>query len=91
TYMHHENSQVLNTAFALIALMAGKYPNEEPIRRGIQLIISRQLPTGEWKTEYVEGIINNMMINPTSELKNRSATLKFLGLSKFKLMLVFLN
>ncbi|CAG8729255.1 22155_t:CDS:2, partial [Gigaspora rosea] len=36
TYVHHENSQVVNTAWALLALMAGKYPNEEPIRRGIQ-------------------------------------------------------
>ncbi|CAG8682749.1 11763_t:CDS:10, partial [Dentiscutata erythropus] len=56
TYIHHENSQVVNTAFALLALMAGKYPNEEPIRRGIQLIVSRQLPTGEWKPESIEGI-----------------------------------
>ncbi|CAG8580565.1 23819_t:CDS:10 [Gigaspora margarita] len=62
TYIHHENSQVVNTAFALLALMAGKYPNEEPIRRGIQLIVSRQLPTGEWKPDYVEGIINNMTV-----------------------------
>ncbi|CAG8769175.1 9091_t:CDS:2, partial [Cetraspora pellucida] len=52
----------LNTAFALIALMAGKYPNEEPIRRGIQLIVSRQLTTGEWKAEYATGIINNMTV-----------------------------
>ncbi|CAG8683187.1 16298_t:CDS:2, partial [Dentiscutata heterogama] len=58
TYIHHENSQVVNTAYALLALMAGKYPNEEPIRRGIQLIISRQLPTGEWKPESIEGIFS---------------------------------
>ncbi|RIB00665.1 lanosterol synthase [Gigaspora rosea] len=58
TYVHHENSQVVNTAWALLALMAGKYPNEEPIRRGIQLIVSRQLPTGEWKQEAIEGVFN---------------------------------
>ncbi|CAG8494178.1 46_t:CDS:10 [Scutellospora calospora] len=58
TYVHHENSQVVNTAWALLALMEGKYPNEEPIRRGIQLLISRQLPTGEWKQEAIEGIFN---------------------------------
>ncbi|CAG8527022.1 17041_t:CDS:2, partial [Racocetra fulgida] len=57
-YIHHENSQVVNTAWALLALMAGKYPNEEPIRRGIQLIASRQLPTGEWKQEAIEGVFN---------------------------------
>ncbi|CAG8712518.1 17841_t:CDS:2, partial [Racocetra fulgida] len=27
-----------------------------------KLIVSRQLPTGEWKTEYVDGIINNMAV-----------------------------
>ncbi|CAG8578046.1 15768_t:CDS:10 [Cetraspora pellucida] len=59
TYIHHENSQVVHTAWAVLALMAGKYPNEEPIRRGIQLIASRQLPTGEWKQEAaVEGTFN---------------------------------
>ncbi|CAG8636160.1 24933_t:CDS:10, partial [Racocetra persica] len=58
TYVQHENSQVVNTAFALLALMASKYPNEEPIRRGIQLIVSRQLPTGEWKPESIEGVFS---------------------------------
>ncbi|CAG8534492.1 20617_t:CDS:10 [Dentiscutata erythropus] len=58
TYVHHKTSQVVNTAWALLALMAGKYPNEEPIRRGIKLIASRQLPTGEWKQEAIEGVFN---------------------------------
>ncbi|CAG8720068.1 16567_t:CDS:10, partial [Racocetra persica] len=57
-YIHHENSQVVNTACALLALMAGKYPNERPIQRGIQLIASRQFPTGEWKQEAIEGVFN---------------------------------
>ncbi|CAG8773341.1 9133_t:CDS:2, partial [Ambispora leptoticha] len=48
----------VNTAYALLALMAGKYPNEKPIKRGIQLIASRQCPTGEWKQEAIEGVFN---------------------------------
>ncbi|CAG8643364.1 11467_t:CDS:2, partial [Scutellospora calospora] len=64
TYIYHKNSQVVNTAYALLALMAGKYPNEKPIRHGIQLLISRQLPTGEWKQEDIEGVFSkNMAVN----------------------------
>ncbi|RCH94543.1 Lanosterol synthase (Oxidosqualene--lanosterol cyclase), partial [Rhizopus stolonifer] len=42
TYCHHEKSQVVNTAFAVMALLEAKYPHKEPIRRGIELIMKRQ-------------------------------------------------
>lgn len=31
--------------------MYASYPHQEPIRRGIELILSRQKPDGEWPQE----------------------------------------
>ncbi|CAB4387871.1 unnamed protein product [Rhizophagus irregularis] len=57
-YHEHSQSQVVNTAWALLGLMSAKYPDEKPIQRGIELLMSRQLSTGEWKQEAIEGIFN---------------------------------
>ncbi|KAL1917417.1 uncharacterized protein VTP21DRAFT_3810 [Calcarisporiella thermophila] len=63
-YHQNETSQVVNTAWAILSLMAAKYPDETPIRRGIQLIMSRQLPDGSFKQECIEGVFNrNCMIS----------------------------
>jgi len=49
---------------ALLALMSARYPHEEPIRRGIKLIMSRQQANGEWRQEAIEGVFNkNCMIS----------------------------
>ncbi|CAG8567729.1 4222_t:CDS:10 [Diversispora eburnea] len=57
-YVQHEKSQVVNTSWALLALMYAKYPYEKDIRRGIQLLMSRQLSNGEWKQEASEGVFS---------------------------------
>ncbi|KAJ3225057.1 Lanosterol synthase (Oxidosqualene--lanosterol cyclase) [Clydaea vesicula] len=36
-WVNHEKSQVVNTAWAVLALMAAKYPNKDIIRRGVQV------------------------------------------------------
>lgn len=54
----HEKSQVVNTAWAVLSLMAVKYPEKEPIQRGIELIMSRQQANGEWLQEGIEGKIS---------------------------------
>jgi lanosterol synthase len=38
--------------------MEAEYPHVEPIRRGIQLIMDRQQPNGEWLAESIEGVFN---------------------------------
>lgn len=48
-------SLVVQTAWAVIALMAAKYPDPEPVRRGIELIQSRQQANGEWLEEAIPG------------------------------------
>lgn len=64
TYSRNEKSQVVNTAFAVMALLTAKYPHEEPIRRGIELIMKRQQKNGEWLQESIEGVFNkNCMIS----------------------------
>lgn len=57
-YCHNPKSQVVNTAFACMALLEAKYPHEEPIRRGIELIMRRQQENGEWLQESIEGVFN---------------------------------
>jgi len=66
-YVPHEQSQVVNTCWALLALMAADCPDPEPIRRGIQLVLSRQRPDGDWAQESVSGVFNgNCMITYTA-------------------------
>jgi lanosterol synthase len=55
---HPTGSQVVMTAWALIGLMKANYPDPEPIRRGIKLIMQRQQPNGEWLQEAIEGVFN---------------------------------
>ncbi|KAL2917348.1 Lanosterol synthase (Oxidosqualene--lanosterol cyclase) [Polyrhizophydium stewartii] len=63
-WVNHEQSQVVQTSWALMALMAAKYPDVQVIRRGIALIMSRQQANGEWKQEAIEGVFNkNCMIS----------------------------
>lgn len=58
TYIHHEKSQVVQTAWAVLALMEAKYPDQTPIRRAIELLMRRQRRTGEWLQEAIEGVFN---------------------------------
>ncbi|KAL1976038.1 hypothetical protein VTN31DRAFT_4430 [Thermomyces dupontii] len=57
-YVQHEKSQVVQTAWACLALMEAEYPDQDVIRRGIKLIMSRQQPNGEWLQEAIEGVFN---------------------------------
>ncbi|KAK9449831.1 terpenoid cyclases/protein prenyltransferase alpha-alpha toroid [Limtongia smithiae] len=58
TYVEHERTQVVNTAWACLALMLGDYPDIEAIKRGIKYIMSKQMPNGEFKAEGIEGVFN---------------------------------
>ncbi|EJD41513.1 terpene synthase [Auricularia subglabra TFB-10046 SS5] len=57
-YIEHEKSQVVQTSWAVLALMYGKYPHREPIERAVRLVMDRQLPNGSWAQEAIEGIFN---------------------------------
>lgn len=67
TYIKHTQSQVVNTAWALLALMAASYPDEYVIRRGIQFLITMQKPNGDWPQQAISGVFNfNCMITYTA-------------------------
>ncbi|KAL4966074.1 terpene cyclase/mutase family protein [Aspergillus stella-maris] len=55
---HPTGSLVVQTSFALVGLMKAEYPDITPIKRGVQLIMARQQPNGEWFPEAIEGIFN---------------------------------
>ncbi|KAK4237660.1 terpenoid cyclases/protein prenyltransferase alpha-alpha toroid [Achaetomium macrosporum] len=57
-YVEHETSQVVNTAWAVLALMHAGYPDPSPVEQGLRLITSRQQASGEWLQESVEGVFN---------------------------------
>jgi lanosterol synthase len=58
-YMQHgEGSQVVQTAWACIALMEAGYPDKEVVRRGLGVIVGRQRANGEWLQEGIEGVFN---------------------------------
>lgn len=55
---HPDGSQLVNTAWAVLALMYAQYPENDVIRRGIQLLVDRQQKNGEWLQESIEGVFN---------------------------------
>jgi lanosterol synthase len=55
---HPDKSQVVQTAWAIIALMYAEYPDREPLARAISMIMGRQQANGEWLQEAIEGVFN---------------------------------
>lgn len=54
-----DGSQVVNTAWAVMALMAaGGAVYRKEVKRGIQFIMSRQLADGDWAQERISGVFN---------------------------------
>uniref|UniRef100_A0A673HP45 Terpene cyclase/mutase family member n=1 Tax=Sinocyclocheilus rhinocerous TaxID=307959 RepID=A0A673HP45_9TELE len=56
-YVQSKNSQIHNTCWALLGLMAVRYPDIRVIERGIQGLIDRQLPNGDWP-QNISGVFN---------------------------------
>uniref|UniRef100_A0A8C1FT93 Terpene cyclase/mutase family member n=2 Tax=Cyprinus carpio TaxID=7962 RepID=A0A8C1FT93_CYPCA len=56
-YVQSKNSQIHNTCWALLGLMAVRYPDIREIERGIQVLIDRQLPNGDWP-QNISGVFN---------------------------------
>ncbi|KAF8899617.1 terpenoid cyclases/protein prenyltransferase alpha-alpha toroid [Gymnopilus junonius] len=57
-WIEHKNAQVVQTCWAVMALMYAKYPYPEPIEKGVKLVMSRQRPDGSWPQEAIEGVFN---------------------------------
>nr|ODN91514.1 lanosterol synthase [Cryptococcus depauperatus CBS 7855] len=57
-YSQHEKSQVVQTAWAILALVYAQYPEKSVIERATKLIMSRQKSDGRWEQEDTEGVFN---------------------------------
>ncbi|TRZ03754.1 hypothetical protein DNTS_009746 [Danionella cerebrum] len=57
-YVQSKNSQIHNTCWALLGLMAVRYPDIKVIEQGIRLLIDKQLPNGDWPQENISGVFN---------------------------------
>lgn len=51
-------SGVVNTAWAMLALLAANCDDAEALRRGAAYLMSEQLPNGDWKQEGIAGVFN---------------------------------
>jgi len=62
-YTEAAQSQVVNTAWALLALMAADFADKTPIEKGVRLLLDRQTDLGDWHQENISGVFNyNCMI-----------------------------
>ncbi|TFK45957.1 terpene synthase [Heliocybe sulcata] len=62
-WVEHKRTQVVQTAWAAMALMYAQYPDPVPIERAVKLVMSRQQRDGSWPQEAIEGVFNkNCMI-----------------------------
>ncbi|KAF2754907.1 lanosterol synthase [Pseudovirgaria hyperparasitica] len=55
---HPDGSQVVQTAWVVIALLEAGFPDQEPLRRAVRLLVRRQRANGEWAQEGIEGVFN---------------------------------
>lgn len=59
TYISSKESLVVQTAWVVIGLLLGGYPDQEVIKRGVQLLLKKQQATGEWLYDGLEGVFNH--------------------------------
>ncbi|KAI4687077.1 uncharacterized protein J4E84_005448 [Alternaria hordeiaustralica] len=57
-WQQHPRSQVVQTAWVVIAMIEGGFPHKEPLERAVKLIMQRQQANGEWLQEAIEGVFN---------------------------------
>lgn len=71
-YSHNkqEGSQVVNTAWALLGLMAAHDPDREAVERGIRFLIARQRPSGDWPQQSISGVFNRTCGITYSQYRN---------------------
>ncbi|XP_062972140.1 lanosterol synthase [Elgaria multicarinata webbii] len=57
-YVQSTTSQIHNTCWALLGLMAVRYPDIRVLESGIKVLIDKQLPNGDWPQENISGVFN---------------------------------
>lgn len=92
-YAQHNQSQVVQTAWAILALIYGQYDDKSVIERAAKLIMSRQLKDGRWEQEDTEGIFNkNCAIDYPGELtRNPIFALELIQLCSVQVRVLYLG
>jgi squalene/oxidosqualene cyclase-like protein len=57
-YGDEDGACVVNTSWALLALVKGGMGGREEVRRGVRYLVERQLPSGDWPQEGISGVFN---------------------------------
>nr|UTN00769.1 parkeol synthase [Apostichopus japonicus] len=69
-YVQSEKSLVVNTSWALLGLMAVRYPDEEVLSRGVKVLLDRQIDDGDWPQESICGVFNKSCAIGYTAFKN---------------------
>ena len=69
-YIEHEDGQIINAAWALLALMKAKHPNKAAIEKGIEFILSRQEQNGDFPQEGISGVFNGNCMETYTSYRN---------------------
>lgn len=66
-YIPHKESQVVNTAWAVMTLMAANHPNKNAVQKGIKFLLKMQEANGDFPQQAISGVFNHScMITYTS-------------------------
>ncbi|XP_014677721.1 PREDICTED: lanosterol synthase-like [Priapulus caudatus] len=57
-YVAAARPQVAQTCWALLGLMAARWPDARAIERGVGFLVRSQLPSGDWPADDVVGVFN---------------------------------
>lgn len=63
-------SQVVQTSWAILALLHARFPDKDVIRRAVGLLMRRQRADGSWAQEQIEGIFNQYVVLLTQQLRH---------------------
>ena len=69
-YIEHESGQVINTAWALLGLIASAYPDTKVINEGIAFLLKKQDAEGDWEQEGISGVFNTNCMEVYTSYRN---------------------
>lgn len=69
-YVPHEQSQIINTAWSLLALIAASYPRTEATDKAARFLMSRQEDSGDFPQEAISGVFNKNCMETYTSYRN---------------------
>ncbi|XP_070345193.1 lanosterol synthase isoform X2 [Equus asinus] len=57
-YVQSAESQIHNTCWALMGLMAVRHPGVAALEKGVSCLLRKQLPNGDWPQDNMNGVFN---------------------------------